>query len=416
MRRFERLSWMMGALLVAACGGDTERGIKSDTKSDSTSGDTSGDDATTATSDPDGDVSSDTSEPLLPNACNASAACEQGNCRSSVCVDDPPGEVVSYATNPEGNIPTTEWPDLTCVVDDPSDAAPVAPPVETATLYGAVSRFGKGRSTVGIHVDVLRADQFDPSACEAETDEDDAKACFRALGTPVGSTVAVLPPEPGSLPDFCSKHEECPLGYQCNDPHELGGDCVQEFGLYEIANVPLETPLIIRSYATENEAQWHDTWVFNITLHADHVVDGKVQYDATMVSHGQWLLVTNTVSIPDIPVEHGVVGGRVRDCRRGSGIDGWPIADAVLELAKPARKMVYFNDLEDDTVPLVDRETTDIIGRFAALDVEPGWNRIAGSARVNGAVVTIGGADVYVIPNSLSIVSWPGSQPYWRQR
>ncbi|MFO0749927.1 MAG: hypothetical protein U1F43_30305 [Myxococcota bacterium] len=394
---------VLGSLVIGVLGacGDDVRGIKSDTTDATTADTTSADTAT------------DTEEPGLPNACTPSTTCEKGSCRGGVCVEDPPAGVASYATDPHGNVPTTEAPDLSCV-DDAADAAPIAPP-PTATLFGAVSRFGKGRSTVGIHVDVLRADEFDPTACEGLTDEDAVKACYRGLGTPIGSAVAVHPPTPASLPDVCTKHEECPLGYQCNDPASLGGKCVEEFGLYEIQNVPLETPLILRSYATEGESNWHDTWIFNIHLHAHHALDGRVQYDATMVSHGQWLLVTNTVSLPDIPVEHGAIGGRIRDCRAAETQEGWPIADAVLELAKPARKMVYFNNLEDDTVPLVDRETTDIIGRFAALDVEPGWNRIAGSARVNGTVVSIGGADVYVIPNSLSIVSWPGSQPYWRQ-
>lgn len=407
-----RHEWLIGLTLggaLAACGDDTVRGIGADT-SDATTTTTTTDAATTA------DAGTDVEVPLLPNACNEVASCEKGSCRSGVCVEDPPSAVSSYVTNPDGNVPTTEWPDLTCA-DVSAGAADAIAPRPTATLYGAVSRFGKGRTTVGIHVDVLLESDFDPTACEALTDEDAIKACFRGLGTPIGSTVAGHPPTPASLPDVCKEHEECPLGYQCNDPNELGGKCVEEFGLYEIADVPLETPLIIRAYATENESNWHDTWVFNVVLHEHHVVDGRVQYDATMVSHGQWLLVTNTVSIPEIPLEHGAIGGRVRDCRGvTAGTEGWPIADVVLELANPAAKMVYFNDLEDDTVPLVDRETTDIIGRFAALDVEPGWNRIAGSARVNGEVVSIGGADVYVMPNSLSIISWPGSQPHWRQR
>jgi hypothetical protein len=56
------------------------------------------------------------------------------------------------------------------------------------------------------------------------------------------------------------------------------------------------------------------------------------------------------------------------------------------------------------------------LGRFAALDVPAGWNKLAGSARVDGQVESIGAIDVYVIPNSLSIVSGPGRQPYWRQQ
>ncbi len=185
-------------------------------------------------------------------------------------------------------------------------------------------------------------------------------------------------------------------------------------GLYEIAGVPLDTPLVIRSYATKNEHLWHDTYVFNVILFSGQETDGRVQYDATMVSEGQWLLTTNTVQLPEISDDHGAVGGRVRDCR-GSDRDSWPISEVAVELAEPARRVVFFNDLEDDTVPLQDRESTNVLGRFAALDIVAGWNRIAGSARVGGQVMSIGSAPVYIFPDGLTIVSWPGRQPFWRQ-
>jgi hypothetical protein len=121
------------------------------------------------------------------------------------------------------------------------------------------------------------------------------------------------------------------------------------------------------------------------------------------------------VGLPNIAPENGAIGGRIRDCHDAER-DSWPIADVRLGLAAPGRSFVYFNNLEDDTVPLIDRETTDILGRFAALDVPAGWNRIAGAARVDGQVVTIGSVPVYVAPSSLSIISWPGALPYWRQR
>lgn len=404
-------SWLWAAATVTtmtACGGDTERGIKSDSR-DAT-------DATTTTAtDATGDVAPETEtvQTALPNACDAERTCQKGACRAGVCVEDPPPSLVSHATNPEGNVPTDTWPDLSCV-DQISSAIVAAP--QTATLYGAVTRFGKGRATDGITVEVLRLTDFDPTSCEGLTDEDEVKACFRGLGPVVGTTKSVKPPTDVALPDVCKEHEECPIGYQCNDPADLGGECVTDFGLFEIAEVPLETPLVIRAFATTNESNWHDTWTFNVVLHGSHVVDGRIQFDATMVSHGQWLLVTNTVSLPEIPPTHGAIGGRIRDCRMATGEDGWPIANVRLALANPAKKIVYFNDLEDDTVPLVDRAATDIIGRYAALDVEPGWNRVAGAARVDGQVVSVGGADVYVIPNALSLVSFPGTQPYWRQR
>jgi hypothetical protein len=86
-----------------------------------------------------------------------------------------------------------------------------------------------------------------------------------------------------------------------------------------------------------------------------------------------------------------------------------------LALSKPAEDLVYFNSLEDDTVPLDNRETTNIVGRFAALDIAPGWNVLAGVAQIGGETVPVGSIDVYVVPNALSIVSFPGTLPHWKQ-
>lgn len=413
---------LVGCWMVAACGGN-ERGLHTTTDTAGATEVTSATDATsatdgTATTEPDGTSATETQAETtvdvgpLPNACDESRACGKGACRSGVCVEDPPANEVAHTTDPTTNSPTTQWPDLSCV--DQTAAAPVQ--TTTATLHGAVARFGKGRETWGLRVDVLLGDGFDPSACQAKTDETEQRDCYRNAGTLVGTATSVQPAVDAVLPDVCTDHGQCPIGWQCDDPNELGGDCKREFGLYEVANVPLETPLILRAYDPADSGRWHDTWIFHVVLHASEVADGRVQYDAQMVSEGQWILTPNSVGMTaGIPPEHGVIGGRIRDCE-AAGEDSWPISNVRLDLARKAAAIVYFNNLEDDTVPLIDRETTDIIGRFAALDVVPGWNMMAGSARVDGAVVSIGAEPVYVFPNALSIVSWPGSQPYWRQR
>ncbi len=389
------------ALGTAACGDDPVRGGDIVADVDTTEADTGGD----ATDE-------DTQTTVeLPNACTDDSDCGADSCRSGVCVEDPPTASNATITDPSTNVGTDQLPDLSCV--DATTADEPAGPA-TATVFGAVARFGSGRKTVGMRVDIIRADTFDPTACEAETTDDDKKDCYRGHGDVVGSTVSVAAPTIADTP--CAEHVDCPLGYECLDPADLGeGQCEEQFGLYEIPDVPTNTPLIIRSYATESEFRWHDTYVFNAIVFADQVGDdGRAQFDATMVSDGQWILTTNTVQLSDIPKSNGAVGGRVRDCRSADR-DSWPISEVLLDLANPAKAVVYFNDLEDDTVPLIDRETSNILGRYAALDIPAGWNTISGSARVGGEVVSIGSVPVYVIPNSLSIVGWPGRQPYWRQ-
>ena len=293
MKKWFGLVPMVG--VVIACGDDGPRGIGQDTDTGADSAaDTSGETSSDATAEDTGDTSDtsdaididDTSAPdttptALPNACDAGTPCSAGVCRSGVCVVDPPAAAVSHVTDPTVNEATTEWPDLDCV--DQSLAPPTAS--ATATLYGAVARFGKGRKTTSIKVEVLLAEGFDPSACEDASGAAAKRECYRGYGTPIGSALSV-PATPETVPAECVRHEDCPLGYQCFDPNELGGSCEEQFGVYEITEVPLDTPLVIRSYATTNEAQWHDTWMFNVILHSERVADGRIQYDAQMVSEG----------------------------------------------------------------------------------------------------------------------------------
>ncbi|MEC9072993.1 MAG: hypothetical protein VX938_11455, partial [Myxococcota bacterium] len=230
----------------------------------------------------------------------------------------------------------------------------------------------------------------------------------------IGTVLSVPPDEDQGLPETCEGHHECPLGYECLEG-DLDFTCEEQFGIYEISDVPTNTPLVIRARATTFENKWHDTYTFNVFLYSDTVVDGRVHYDATMVSHGQWLLTANTVALADIPPEHGAIGGRVRDCRIAGERASWPVSDVTLALAAPSVRTVFFNNLEDDTVPLVERTSTNILGRFAALDIEAGWNQLAGSGRVGDEVVSMGAVDVYVIPNALSVVTFPGREPFWKQ-
>ena len=241
----------------------------------------------------------------------------------------------------------------------------------------------------------------------------------------------------------CDGHADCALGYECIED-DVSKTCQEQFGLFEIANIPTNRNLVIRSRATTYTDKWHDVYMFGVYLYADQVVDGRFHYDVTMVSEGQWQLTANIAGL-SISDGHGVIGGRVRDCRvegvctaPGGATSGpcvhdsdcvsgdggltceggrasWPLGGVSIGLAEPAAEIVYFNNLEDDTVPLDFRTTTNILGRFAALDVPAGMNRIAGVARLNDEVVSVGGAGVYVVPDALSIIGWPGQQPHWKQ-
>lgn len=411
------LSLCLSPLLFIACGDDGPRGIRptdTTTAADTAAPDLSDNDISAAD-----DAATDTIQPTdtvapgpLPNACDDQRACTRGACRSGVCIEDPPTGSAGILDDPATALPSGAPIDLGC-----ADRT-LTPPAEpgTATVHGALARFGSGRRTDGLRIDVMLAEDFDPTGCEKIADLDARKTCFRELGPIIGTTTTIRRALTEDLPASCAKHEECPFAYQCYDPHKIGGKCEEQFGVYEIAGMPLDTPLIIRAVpvtATDRD-RWHDTWMFYVVLNGEAVVDGRVQYDAQIVSASQWINTANSVGLDDIPDTNGAIGGRVRDCHQADR-ESWPIREVRVGLARRAQRIVYFNDLEDDTVPLVTRETTNVHGRFAALDIEAGWNVISGSARIGGEVRSVGALPIYIFPDALTIASWPGYNPFWRQ-
>jgi hypothetical protein len=417
------LAICLSTILLAACGDDGPRGIR---PNDTTASDTSvtPDTAETPDSTDDADpgdaavtedvAGNDTAGPeILPNACDDARPCARGACRSGVCIEDPPAAAIGGLDDPATALPSDKPIDLSCA--DVTWTPPAEP--GTATMFGALARFGSGRRTDGLRVDVILAEDFDPTACEGIADPVARKTCFRELGPIIGTATTGRRTLTEDLPASCFHHEECPWAYQCYDPHKIGGKCEEQFGVYEIANLPLDTQLVIRAYplSETDQERWHDTWMFNVILHSEAATDGRIQYDAQIVSASQWLLTANSVGLDDIPPENGAIGGRLRDCDP-SDRESWPIREVRVGLARRAQKIVYFNDLEDDTVPLVSRETTNVHGRYAALDIPSGWNVIAGSIRIGNEVRSVGALPIYVFPDALTIASWPGSNPFWRQK
>jgi hypothetical protein len=396
------------ALAMGACGGD-------EGDSDATK-DTSAPD--TASGDVAGDVGPDAAAALLPRECNESKPCSGSLiCRSGVCLADPPGSIDSKITEPTKNALTDQSPELACADQDgPAPAGPA-----TVNLYGAITRFGSGRPTFDIEVAVFDAATWDPSACQSELTTAKMLECYQDYGTPLATALSVPPVELNPAP-ACANiafNDDCPLGYECTKKDGFPA-CVLQFGVYQVDGVPTNTKLVIRARYGGTDpiaaSKWHDVYLFNVYLSADGAdADGNYRYDATMVSDAQWTLTPNTVFLPDVPPEHGVVGGRVRDCGVAGDRGSWPISEVSVGLARPPRKVVYFNDLENDSLPLVDRQTTNILGRFAALDIDGGWNIIAGAARVDGEVVSVGSERVYVVPNALSTITLPGLRPVFKQ-
>ncbi|MEC8025131.1 MAG: hypothetical protein VX223_14475 [Myxococcota bacterium] len=391
---------------------DQTDGVDSDVESDGTDGQSSSA-ATDSTDGADGETSSG----VGANSCESDDQCSGATCASSVCVITPDSDSVLTDNTTDEQVDDT--PNLDCVDVEWSSATS-----ETVTIYGIVDRFGAGRPTTGIEVSVFLASDWPPVdlAIFEEGDTDAIRNAFRNASTQDGWTVLSTEPEASAaaLPDACDGDRDCPIGYECMEPGEPQSGCEPEFGLFEIANVPANVPLIIRATSKTGTSafdnKWKDTYSYNLVASTAWAEDGnRVRMNALLVSDGQWQTVPNTLGlVGGIKGGNGAVGGRVRDC----GTDarrGYTMSNVSIGLQKPGKATGYFNTSETDTVPLVGRNATNIFGRYTAVDVPSGPNRLAALAQIDGVLTSLGSESFYLVPDSLAVITLPGKVPVFNK-
>jgi len=351
------------------------------------------------------------------NFCEADTDCNNQLCNENVCVVVPDED--TYLTDNTTDEQVDDPPNLDCV-----GATWISFADETVTIYGIVDRFGAGRPTTEIEVSLFLADEWPPLDISSLdlSDPESVREAFRNVTTKEGWTVtSVVPSVPDAdLPQGCDGDRECPIGYECFEPGEPQSGCEPEFGIYEIANVPADVPLVIRATSKTGvsalDNKWKDTYSYNLVAQSNWAEeDGRVRMNALMVSDGQWQTVPNTLGlVGGIKAGNGAVGGRIRDCgtieRRG-----FTMAEVSVGLERPGKATGYFNTSETDTVPLVGRNTTNIFGRFTAVDIPAGPNRLTGVATVDGQVTSLGAESFFLVPDSLAVITLPGKAPVFNK-
>ncbi|MSQ84023.1 MAG: hypothetical protein EXR77_14260 [Myxococcales bacterium] len=421
--------------IVIDAAGPGDASATGDTVATDSSGDAAGTDSTSGPQ----DAAVVTFKPFIPN-CNATdKPCTAGKiCSAGVCVATPDATKKAEVTDPlKDYLPTADPVELGCVDKDISDLAKTAIGPATTTIWGRVDRFGGGPVTVNVEVAVFKLADFHPEACAGIEDDDERAACYHSdkVGKPLSLTTSVDADTAKAVgldlsdakkaDDGCEHHLECPNGYECRSKQSNGPKfCIRTHGIYAMDNVPTNTRLIIRVHGNNPKDNWHDSYYWDIVLFADHLDAkgaatqptkylGKDSYrtNPTIVGEGQWTLVPNTIGIQDIKLGNGVVGGRIRDCGVTGGRGGWAIHNAKVGLGIPPKGLAFFNDNEDNTVPVKTNTVTDTLGRFAAVDIPPGPNRIAAAAWIGDKATALGGVDVFIIPDALIIVSLPGRIP-----
>lgn len=333
-------------------------------------------------------------------------------------------------------------PNLGCLSKGPP--APGATPARV-TLTGFVHAFSNGPDTSGTLVQVFEASSLDSGtdpaavtplgsqkvtlewATQRACDLDGAKGCSIPLAggctLPTcndGGPIDPNDPQKGFRPD---DHKYC-------RDNGAGGECSDRLrweARYTIANVPTNTPLVIRVTGMNNasDATWATTVAFNVFLSTEDppcadasatdcldLADAaapKYQLDVNALAESDYMLLPVVAGLPGgITAGEGAVAGEVHDC------DNIRVDNVQVSVTPASDRFTYFNGNPVKTVPDPKRATlgTDRLGLFAALNEKPGKVSLtaAGAPAADLALTSFGSFDAFVYPDTVSIVNVNGGK------
>lgn len=277
-------------------------------------------------------------------------------------------------------------PNLTCFDPAHYPAKPPGGPQPTVTMQGYVEAFSNGCDLVGVKIEVYTVKRTGDPATDGEVDQ--------LIGTAVTT----------------SDQSEIVL--------ESVDKCVDDRKnrKYVYPNVPINTELVVKTSSVDAAAGWSPLYTYNI-----YIYDGDPDYDATAQTFTRKLqaLATDDFSlIPSVAIGQGItpgkgaIGGEVHDC------DNYILQNARVDISTQRQKLVYFNQDEDNPLPDQARDNvgTGRTGLYSALNVAPGWVRIAatGLESVDGTprLVSLGYFDARVYADSVTSLTLRGLRPF----
>jgi hypothetical protein len=323
-------------------------------------------------------------------------------------------------------------PNLDCL--GKSGPAPGAAPAQV-TLTGFVHVFSSGPDSNNVTVQVFDAAQVtasDPNgqqslgsllatldpATQRACDSDGAKGCSLPL-----ANGCALPTCNDGLGGRTDDHKYC-------RDNGSGGECSDRLrweSRYSIANIPTNTPLVIRVSGPTgaSDATWASTVAFNVFLSTNdractslsdtdcldktNAASPKYQLNVSALSSADYVNIPTISGLAGgISVGEGAMAGEVHDC------DNVRVGNVEVVTTPAADRFTYFNGNPVKTLPDASRASvgTDRLGLFAALNEKPGKVHVesAGATSAGGPLVSFGTFDAFVYPNTTTIVNINGGK------
>ncbi|HUU03118.1 MAG TPA: hypothetical protein VM425_16920 [Myxococcota bacterium] len=317
----------------------------------------------------------------VPRATQAAKACEEDH--DNIYKELGPAELGCHNSEPcslDGDCPTdASGTGLSCHNGFCGVPAPTTAGLpETVTFSGCVDAFGLGDTTHQMKVALYRANQ-----------------------DPTGS----------SNWDMATTEDKTNCEY---------------WGAFEFANVPTNTPLILKTY--DDQGDFVVTYKYNLILWADLAVDsggGNWVFDTRTsmadprtgqdiplqpwrgfaISQTTYSVILMSVGIT-LPPDNGAIAGTIRDCGYHE------LANVRCGSFAEPEVMTYFTNAEDPR-PDHSRDSTNLNGIFAAISIPQGTHKLSCLAEdASGNQVPLGEYSVKIFPHAITILSfdwYPGT-------
>jgi hypothetical protein len=335
-------------------------------------------------------------------------------------------------------------PNLACL---PNGAPAAGATPARVALTGFVHAFSNGPDTKGLKVQVFEASALDSGtdprtvtplgsatitmldpATQRACDLDPAKGC----SIPLAGGCALPTCNDGGLIDPNDKnsgHRPDDQKY-CRDDG-AGGECSDRLrweARYTVANVPTNTPLVLRVSGVDSAATaaWATTVAFNVFLSTEDPAcrslsdtdcldtsdpaGAKYQLDVNALAQSDYMLLPIVAGLPGgITAGQGAIAGEVHDC------DNIRVDNVQVSVTPAADRFTYFNGNPVKTVPDPKRAAlgTDRLGLFAALNEAPGAVTLTSAGAIASdptALTTFGDVKAFVYPDTVTIVNVNGGK------
>ena len=327
-------------------------------------------------------------DPALAECTTASECSGDHACLSEVCVTEPAraGALGGTETNAQGELVAVEDASVP-VTGCWKEPAPAPAEPERVTVGGRVRPVESGGTVQGLCVTVYDARALlehlrEASRCPGIDDTARRARCFAKDGCVCANEIG-------------PRKAEC----EADSGPELGHALVaRPDGEFTISNVPANRPLVVK---VSGERTWRTTWTWGASSRTDRLTGDErtvVRVEPRIASDTDWTVLPQRLGVT-ADTQTGLLAGEVFDCG-ASGRPPRPVIGAALGLVGDAAAVGFHDGSPTGDVYDAEAGWTANQGRFAAVRLPPGANRLVAAIRIGDQVRSVGQVDFYVVPDA----------------